>query len=409
MTDQKVNYPVSLSTADLVVSLASKKQNSFKLMMGILREIEEEIEIRRKLNLKYYQISTIAESLYNKEIYSRRQLSNKSTGEIKFLENDVYQLGNQREVLKQELEIQEQELNEVRNYADQRKDKKAKREKQYHNFYNVPIVAAQYKKKYVRARDKNSDAEKQMSNVRSAVDSIQKAIGDKTKSINDSQKSIEALTLQKQEAEIVIKHAESMVVELKNGYGFWSGFDKHQLPDAIRATQNFIQAIQKHARKTTTGFSEIVHNDSDFVKFFRLALSEYAEAESYAESRWGSIQIPFECAKCHTSQTGWPNLDKVRTTDLLCDLCYKETRTSMILEKKFNGLMGAGGAPSLQSRNSNLSISSIDTNNSSTATNNKSKNGFKKIFQKIKINKHPNSSSDLDQDFVKYPHNLSVV
>ncbi|CAO3700727.1 unnamed protein product [Rhizopus stolonifer] len=411
MTEQKIHYPVNLDTAELIILLASKKQNAFKSMMSILREIEEQTEIRRKRNMKFYQVSSIVEGIYNKEIYTNRQLSSRATGEIKFLENDVYQLNNQRETLKQELELHEQELNESRQYAEQRRDKKAKREKQYHSFYNVPIVAAQYKKKYVRARDKNSDAEEQMSNIRATVDSAQKAISETLKSITESQKKIESLTLQKNEAEDKSNEVEDMITELRDGQRFWSSFDKNQLPTAIKATQDFIEAIQKYARKNTGGFTQIVHYESDFVKIFRLALSEYAEAENYAESRWDKIQVTFDCAKCNCTQVGWPNLDKVRTTDLLCDTCYKEAHTSMILEKKFNSIIGAGRSPQMQllPGESSLSVSSLATNNSSTSSN-KSKTGFKKMFRMIKTNRRPSSTvnTNTSQDFTEHSPDLYV-
>lgn len=411
MIEQRLYYTVNLDTAETVISLASKKQNAFKLMMAVLREVEEQIEIRRKTNMRFYQISSIVEGIYNKEIYSYRQLSSKTNGEIKFLENDIYQLNNQREMLKQEMNTHEQELNDIRQYAEQRRNKKAKREKQYHDFYHVPIVAAQYKKKYVRARDKNSDAEEQVSKIRCTVDACQKAISEITKLMMESQKKIESFMIQKQEVDDKSKQAEDMIAELQDGQKFWSSFDHNQLPIALKATQGFIEAIQRHTRKSGSHtLSQIVHYESEFVKLFRLALNEYGEAEAYAQSRWGSIQVAFNCAKCNICQVGWPNLDKVRTTDLLCDSCYKEARTSMILEKKINSVIGASRSHQLQTlpSGSSLSITSFATtaSSSSASSNKSSKSGFKKMFQMIKNNKR--SSTDTSQDFTSHSPDLYV-
>lgn len=411
MIEQRLYYTVNLDIAETVISLASKKQNAFKLMMAVLREVEEQIEIRRKTNMKFYQIASIVEGIYNKEIYSYRQLSSKTNGEIKFLENDIYQLNHQREMLKEEMNTHEQELNDIRQYAEQRRNKKAKREKQYHDFYHVPIVAAQYKKKYVRARDKNSDAEEQVSKIRCTVDACQKAISETTKLMMESQKKIESLIIQKQEADDKSKQAEDMIAELQDGQKFWSSFDNNQLPIALKATQGFIEAIQRHTRKSGSNtLSQIVHYESEFVKIFRLALNEYGEAEAYAQSRWGSIQVAFNCAKCNICQVGWPNLDKVRTTDLLCDSCYKEARTSMILEKKINSVIGASRSHQLQTlpSGSSLSISSFATSasSSSASSNKSSKTGFKKMFQMIKNNKR--SSTDTSQDFTSHSPDLYV-
>ncbi|PHZ10272.1 uncharacterized protein RHIMIDRAFT_245385 [Rhizopus microsporus ATCC 52813] len=395
MTEQKLYHPVNLNTADLIISFASK-QHAFKLMMSTLREIEEQIELRQKANKKFCQTSVVIQDIYHKEIDTYKQLLHSITGDIKYLENDIYRLNNQRTTLKEELDTYEQELAQLREYAEQRRNKKAKREKQYHSFYNVPIVAAQYKKKYMRARDKNSDAEEQLSKVRITVDSCQKAVAEVARSISDCQKKIELLEQQQQDTENRIKQANDMISELQDGQRFWSDFDNNQLSTALKATQQFIEAIQKYSRKSHSNLSQVVHHQTDFVKVFRLALHEYSEAEGYAESRWKDIQVAFNCARCKTTQIGWPNLDKVRTTDLLCDPCYKEVRTTMILEKKINGVIGSNRSQQLLSLpgSSSFSVSSSNTSNSTTSSN-KSKTGFKKMFQMIKNNKRSSSSHDL--------------
>ncbi|EIE85672.1 hypothetical protein RO3G_10382 [Rhizopus delemar RA 99-880] len=194
----------------------------------------------------------------------------------------------------------------IREYAEYRKNKKTKREKQYHDFYHVPILAAQYKKKYIRALDKNSDAEEQVSKVRSTVDSCQLVIIETAKAINESQKMVESLIIQKQDAENKVKQAEEMINELHEGQKFWSGFDNSQLPTALKATQALIEVIQKHERKSNTNIAQAVNNENEFVKLFKLALYQYAEAENYAESRWGNSQVEFNCAKCKNNQKPKP-------------------------------------------------------------------------------------------------------
>ncbi|KAG1322517.1 hypothetical protein G6F62_010200 [Rhizopus arrhizus] len=306
MIEEQRDYPVNLDTAELVISLASKKHNTFKLMMNALHKIKENIENRRKKNLNFYQTSTLVEGIYNKEIYSHRQLSSSIHGEIKYIENDIYQLSKQQEILKQELNMHKEEMNIIREYAEYRKNKKTKREKQYHDFYHVPILAAQYKKKYIRALDKNSDAEEQVTKVRSTVDSCQLVIIETAKAINESQKMVESLIIQKQDAENKVKQAEEMINELHEGQKFWSGFDNSQLPTALKATQALIEVIQRHEKKSNTNITQAVNNENEFVKSFKLALYQYAEAENYAESRWGNSQVEFSCARCKTNQKPKP-------------------------------------------------------------------------------------------------------
>ena len=405
MIEEQRDYPVNLDTAELVISLASKKHNTFKLMMNALHKIKENIENRRKKNLNFYQTSTLVEGIYNKEIYSHRQLSSSIHGEIKYIENDIYQLSKQQEILKQELNMHKEEMNIIREYAEYRKNKKTKREKQYHDFYHVPILAAQYKKKYIRALDKNSDAEEQVTKVRSTVDSCQLVIIETAKAINESQKMVESLIIQKQDAENKVKQAEEMINELHEGQKFWSGFDNSQLPTALKATQALIEVIQRHEKKSNTNITQAVNNENEFVKSFKLALYQYAEAEHYAESRWGNSQVEFSCARCKTNQVGWPNLDSIRTSDLLCDSCYKETQTSMVLEKKINGMIGTENNNHLQipKEGSTFSLSSVAS--SSSKSSNRNKTGLKKMFQIIKNNKQSNNTN---QDFSNHFANLYV-
>ncbi|KAG1509270.1 hypothetical protein G6F52_011176 [Rhizopus delemar] len=374
-------------------------------MMNALHKIKENIENRRKKNLKFYQASTLVEGIYNKEIYSHRQLSSSIHGEIKYIENDIYQLSKQQEILKQELNMHKEEMSIIREYAEYRKNKKTKREKQYHDFYHVPILAAQYKKKYIRALDKNSDAEEQVSKVRSTVDSCQLVIIETAKAINESQKMVESLIIQKQDAENKVKQAEEMINELHEGQKFWSGFDNSQLPTALKATQALIEVIQKHERKSNTNIAQAVNNENEFVKLFKLALYQYAEAENYAESRWGNSQVEFNCAKCKNNQVGWPNLDSIRTSDLLCDSCYKETQTSMVLEKKINGMIGTENNKHIQilKEGSSFSLSSVASSSSNSS--NRNKTGLKKMFQIIKNNKQSNNTN---QDFSNHFANLYV-
>ncbi|KAG1045063.1 hypothetical protein G6F43_011353 [Rhizopus delemar] len=405
MIEEQRDYPVNLETAELVISSASKKHNTSKLMMNALHKIKENIENRRKKNLKFYQTSTLVEGIYNKEIYSHRQLSSSIHGEIKYIENDIYQLSKQQEILKQELNMHKEEMSIIREYAEYRKNKKTKREKQYHDFYHVPILAAQYKKKYIRALDKNSDAEEQVSKVRSTVDSCQLVIIETAKAINESQKMVESLIIQKQDAENKVKQAEEMINELHEGQKFWSGFDNSQLPTALKATQALIEVIQKHERKSNTNIAQAVNNENEFVKLFKLALYQYAEAENFAESRWGNSQVEFSCAKCKNNQVGWPNLDSIRTSDLLCDSCYKETQTSMVLEKKINGMIGTENNKHIQilKEGSSFSLSSVASSSSNSSNRNKA--GLKKMFQIIKNNKQSNNTN---QDFSNHFANLYV-
>jgi hypothetical protein len=392
---QQQHTPVNIDKAEYVISLASKKNGAFKSMMHYLREVEDQLQSRHKKNKLFYQVVNAVEDCYKRKIYANKQLIDRIYSEIDYIGHDMNRLTSRRAALKQELEEHEDELNDIREYAEQRRNKKSKRERQYHQLYKIPIVATQYKKKYVRARDKNSDAEEKMSEVRATVDSCQRAIGELSKSLGDCQKKREELIAQQQDLEVQRKEDEELIFNLHEGCKFWSGFDQHQSDTAAKATNTFIETIQRHSKNHNT-YHKIMDPNIDFVKIFKMALYEYGEGEKYAESRWGQLQVEFGCAKCRTSHLGWPTPDKVRPIDLLCDTCYKENRTSMIWEKKMK--MGMDRSSQLLSLpgGSTLSFSSQSTatSNTSTSSGGSNKSGFKKMFQMLKVgNKRKSNSS----------------
>jgi hypothetical protein len=384
--------PADIDKAEYIISLSSKKNSAFKSMMYLLRELEEQFKSRQKQNRIFYQVVSVVTERYKKQIYANQQLTQRIKLDLQDIEHDIHQLGNRSTTLKQELQDHEDELNEIREYAEQRRNKKSKRERQYHQLYHVPIVANQFKKKYVRARDKNLDAEEKVSEVRAIVDNCQRAIADVARSIGDCHKTREQLSLQKQDLEKQIKNTEDLVCNLQEGHKFWSSFDQYQANTASRATITFIETIQKHANAIN---SKLMDPNNDFVKIFRLALYEYGQAEKYAQGRWGQIQVEFDCAKCHQLHQGWPKPDKVRTQDLLCEACYQENRTNMIWEKKISGVKDRSQQLLSLPGGSMLSFSSQSTatSNDSNSSPSKKKPGFKKMIQLFKNGKRSSSSS----------------
>lgn len=386
--------PADIDKAEYIISLSNKKNNAFKSMMFLLREIEEQFKTRQKNNRIFFQVVDSVSERYKKKIHGNQKLVHNISSDLQDIEYDIRHLSDRSTTLKQELEGHEDELNDIRDYAEQRRNKKSKRERQYHQLYHVPLVANQFKKKYVRARDKNSDAEERVSEVRAVVDNCQRAITDIAKSIGDCQKTRDQLTLQKRDLEKQTKDINDLLFDLQEGYKFWSGFEQYQSITASQATTDFIKTIQKHAHSIT---SKLMDPNNDFVKIFRMALYEYGEAEKYAEKRWGQIQVEFDCVKCHQLHQGWPKPDKVRIQDLLCETCYQENKANMVWEKKISGvknrsqqLLSLPGG-SMLSFSSQSTAASIDSNSSNSPT--KKKPGFKKIIQMLKVGKRASNTS----------------
>ncbi|KAI8981113.1 hypothetical protein BDB01DRAFT_701718, partial [Pilobolus umbonatus] len=185
----------------------------------------------------------------------------------------------------------------IRDYAEQRRDKKSKREKQYHQLYHVPIVATQLKKKYVRARDKNLDAEEKVSEARATVDSLQKTIGETSKRLGESMNKKDGWKKQYEEMDNELKSWQSVHRRLEDGDKYWSQFNINQLAQAMQSVEVFITTIQKHS-KSNQQLKNMMNPNNDFIKIFKMSLLEYGDAEEYAESKWGDLQVEYECANC---------------------------------------------------------------------------------------------------------------
>lgn len=387
---QQENLPVNLEKAEFIISLASQKTNGFKSMMFLLREIEDQLLARQKFNKTFSKVAHIIAHGYNKKIQTDQQLIKRIQYDIQKAENEMDRLATKRRSLKQTLDTLETELASIRDYAEQRRDKKSKRERQYHQLYHVPILATQFKKKYVRARDKNSDAEEQVSTMRSKVDACQQEIAQISKTMTDIQKHREhSLIKQCKDLESQVKSDKELVFQLQEGIKFINGLDQYQLVTAQQATTQFIESIQSSylAKNGTIGRLD---NDTHFVKVFKLALFEYGEAEKFADNRWGHIQVPYTCTHCKVAQVGWPKLDKVRTNDFICESCYQEHHTAMVIEKRMSAVKDRSQQLLSLPGGSMLSFSSSSTVQSDT----QKKPGFKKMVKKmIKGNKQPHLQS----------------
>jgi hypothetical protein len=388
------SYSVDLERAEHILSLGDKKLGgSSKSVLLHLRELVEHVEARQKHNAVYYQTVDVVTKQYTGKIHLQKQAINQMLAEINYIDMDIARLQTQRAALQEELTENEQELNGTRDYAEQRRDKKSKRERQYHKLYHVPLVAAQYKKKYIRARDKNADAEEKVSEVREMVDACQDAIGEVSKTIVESQKKIEALKAESKQLEADIAESDNMMQELEQASNFWNNFDSHHCPKTWDATNKLIELILQKP-KGSGSLAVVLDFHNAWIKEFKMACLDYGEGEIYADKRWAHIAVEFTCSKCQVDQVGWPTPDKVRSYDLLCRQCYVDHRSSMIWEKKVNRFSEKLGFE----RNQQLlslpggSASSLSTVSTALSTSS-NKSGFKKMFNMVKTKRSSSSSS----------------
>ncbi|CEP18903.1 hypothetical protein [Parasitella parasitica] len=396
---------VDFEQAEYIIGISSRPNGAFKTMMQISRQVEAQIEARKKQNKQFYQVVQAVDDRYRKKMYANQQLVQRIHSEITYIIHDMDQLACRRTSLKEELEIHEQKLIEVREYAEQRRNKKSKRESQYHQLYHIPLIAAQYKKKYVRARDKNSDAEERVSEIRAVVDSSQRAISELSRSIGDCQRKKDQLVLNQQDVESQTQETKELMASLHDGCKFWQSFDQHQSITAQKAVTHFIELLQSNSA-SSSALRRSMDPNNDIVKLFKLALYEYGEAEKYGNRRWGGLNVEFDCAKCRTTLMGWPRPDKVRPNELLCSTCYQEFRTSMIWEKKMAGvsqqLLNLPGGSMLSFSSQSTLVSSSSKDDGSPKAN---KPGFKNVMQMFKGNKKKTRASNDLSSFIEPQRN----
>ncbi|KAI9012630.1 hypothetical protein CLU79DRAFT_769409, partial [Phycomyces nitens] len=272
---------------------------------------------------------------YKAKIYAARQDLTGLEVSLAGLTHALAILQQTRRVSEREMAEHEQVLDQARNYAQQRQNKKSKREQQYNHFYFVPLVSRQFENKYKRASDKNAFAEDQVCKIRSAIEECQATIRDTAKEQKLRQSEFEQDTRKRDIIEQDIRESEDMLGHLTKGRQFWAEFDTCQAHILIECTKQMTALFGQSEKKSKS--PKLQQERDEWIRVFRLACLNYGECERQGEERWGTgLKAEFVCARCNVLKLEWPMPDKVRTNDLLCAECYEDTRTSMIVEKKVN-------------------------------------------------------------------------
>ncbi|KAG2217643.1 hypothetical protein INT45_004219 [Circinella minor] len=362
--------------------LKSKEPIAKRQALTSLRDIQNTVKSRQKRNRTYALTVQALEHQYTQwQRSARQQLAHLDT-HVAGLNHQVTRLRQQRGETEQRLSGYERELQGIRTYAQQRRTKKTKREKQYNHFYFVPILSNQYHKKYIRAHDKNASAEEQVVQIRESIESCQEAVRQAANQLIKKQQEHDAQLEQREAVHSQVAEADKCLNYLHQGQQFWDHFDEYQATVLIESCDRLIERFRSNSGDTyANGFPRRQSSSTpcrqqeeerDWAVVFRTVCKEYAEREAYGAEKWDSVEVDFDCARCRQSLIGWPTPDKVHTSDLLCAACYQETRTSMIMEKKMNawgGKLGIERPVSMERRRS--SSSSTTSNNINNGKNNR--------------------------------------
>jgi hypothetical protein len=207
----------------------------------------------------------------------------------------------------------------MRTTAEKYLEKKIKCEQQYSTVISVPILSAQSKKRYIKARDRYADAEQQVSEIRQALDKCREHLRLISKTVSAQYSEQDQLCTQRRGSIDTIMSSTQQLEYLKQGRGFWSGFDTYQAKVVLESAIYLIEITDTNNRKKN---NDVLDIDLVWEKTFKLACFEYGDREVYGNTRWSmnSIEINFDCDMCQTSQTGWPKV--IRECELACELCY---------------------------------------------------------------------------------------
>ncbi|CAO3625697.1 unnamed protein product [Mucor hiemalis] len=327
---------VNIEKAEEIVdlSLVANSKKNVCAQKKLLHQVIEEVQEKRK-RIKEFQLTV---NIISKQYYRKKQS----------LEQLIHQLNHRGQSLdeglakiesqKKELEIRqvhiEQDLQSMRVTAEKSREKKMRCERQYSSVISVPILSAQSKKKYIKARDEYSEAEQQVSEIRQALDKCRGHLKLISKTVTAQHSEQDQLCNQRRGSVDTIMSSTQQLEYLTQGRDFWVGFDIYQAKVVLESAIYLVETEGSPANKKKLAEKELDINQV-WQKTFKLACFEYGDREVYGDTRWSmtSLEINFDCDMCQTSQMGWPKV--VKESELACELCYstipqQETRKHSI-------------------------------------------------------------------------------
>jgi hypothetical protein len=306
---------VNIEKAEEIIT--SKKNITQK---KLLHQVIHQVEHRRKLIQEYLQTVDIISRQYDRKQQSLEQLIHQLDDREHCLDEGLLKINaQQKELERRQIRI-ERDLQTMRQIAERYREKKMRCEQYYHAMASVPLLCAQSKKRYIKARDKNAEAEQQLSEVRQALDKCRAHLKLVSKTVSAQYSEQDSLSNQRRGSVDTIMSSRQQLDYLRQGSEFWSGFDSYQAQVVLESAVYLLDPNQPPKKRDGP-----LDMDQVWIKTFKLACFEYGDRELYGDMRWNakSLQINFDCDLCQTSQVGWPKV--VRDQELACELCYSTT------------------------------------------------------------------------------------
>lgn len=308
---------VNIELAEEIIQNDNKKQ-----MNKLLKQVIETVEMKRKSIKEYTIVVDRMEAQYE---YKKRYLENlilQLNDRDQCLNYGLNKIGSQRKELEQRQVRMEQELKLLRMTAERYLEKKKKSEHYYSAVISIPILSAQSKHKYIKARNKYWQAEQEISEIRQSLEKCKDHLKLISKTISSQYSEQDELSNQRRGSIDTLESSVQQLDYLKQGSEFWSGFDSYQAQVVLESAIYLLNTIETVTiATTTTATTKELDLNQLWQKTFKLACFEYGDREKYGDTKWNknTLQISYQCDLCQTTQTGWPTI--INATELACDIC----------------------------------------------------------------------------------------
>lgn len=320
---------INIEQAEEIVNncTTTNKKNAIIQKQSLL-EVIKQVESKRQIIKDYLIVVNIITRLYQQKKSSLEHLIHELVNREQTIDQGLVKISEQQATLENhQLQIK-CKLDDIRARAEKYRDKKLKCEQHYHSVASVPILSVQSKKKYLKARDKNLEAEQQLSEIRAALDKCQEHLRLVSKSISAHHSEQDQVSTQRRGSIDTIKSTSQQLEFLQKGCEFWKGFDTYQA-QVVLESATYLYELDLPLKKKR---KEILDLDIDqvWIKTFLLSCFEYGDREIYGDKQWSpaTIKIDFDCVLCQIPQLGWPRLIH-NNTALACEFCYNNKTSSL--------------------------------------------------------------------------------
>lgn len=318
---------VNIDKAQEIVGYSVTKKKT-GIQKRLLQQVIHQVEQRRAMIQDYILTVNRISIQYEERQKSLEQFIHQLDDREQLLNQGLLKIETQQKELERRQVQVEQELQSIRLTAEIYLERKKKREHEYSLVSSVPILSAQSKKRYIKARNKYSDAEQQVSESRQALENCRDHLRLISKTVSAQYSEQDQVNHQRRGSEDILLSSTQQLDYLKKGSDFWSDFDSYQAQVVLESALYLSEKINCH-----TPNHQLLDMDQIWQKTFLLACFEYGDGELYGLEKWDidTLQIEFKCEMCQTFQTGWPKV--AYETDLVCQLCYSTIPQDSFLTK----------------------------------------------------------------------------